>query len=196
MSAQSVITGYLRDIAHKDGTFLPFSAKDVSEKLAIDVGKVHSTVYNLTSRGFAEVERDGRNITGIRFTDKEPGSRSPSRPKAEGQTFATRTFVQTIRTPELDLYMQAKKEAAALSEKYSSYVNVTFEEDALAEEAIKLQRTAAEQGMAITDLREQLRAAKNELAMVRSEAEALRSKRNAKMVAEASEAGALAVHSS
>lgn len=107
--------------------------------------KVSKLMWSLEHTGRIKLIREGRSIVGVEEVLRaigQQGRRSES-PRAAKREGATEPHVRSTRTPLLDRYEQAKRRAEAFSADDSEFFEVTFRENPVAEEGLKLRDALA-----------------------------------------------------
>lgn len=107
-------------------------------------GKISKLLWSLEHTGRIKLIRDGRSIVGIddvlRYETEKPG------PRTNGVRRARKTddqAIRNVRTPNLSRYQDAKDKANSLTAD-DEWIEVTFRENPLAEEGLRLREQLAQ----------------------------------------------------
>lgn len=122
------------------------SSREIAAVLGTSPERASKLLWSLENNGRLTLIRVGWSITGVESVDRVDTAngqrhiRSPRRDQVRERTeHATSTTRLVVPTPRLERYAAAKHKASELAK--DEYFNVTFHEDEIAEEALRL-RTA------------------------------------------------------
>lgn len=140
MSLSSSVMEYITK--QPEDAWASLNPQIVAEGTGEDAGKVSKAMWSLEHTGRIRLRRDGRSITGVDTVIRAEAAQgrqsdSPRTRRARGE--APALSPRAVRTPHLDAYLRAKTRAASMVDgDEAQYIEVTFRENALAEEALKL----------------------------------------------------------
>lgn len=144
MSISSQIMEYL--MAMPKDQLRTQDSQSIGKAVGTSADRASKLLYSLERTGRISLIRSGRSITGvdevIRPTGK-PGVRVNRPAGSTDKRTTAPSGPRVVRTPMLDKYDHAKHRAEELSSVSDEYFEVTFHENPIAEEALRLREALA-----------------------------------------------------
>lgn len=136
-NASGAIMEYLaRQPKERLRTLLP---SEIAQATGVGMDRISKLLWSLEHTGRIALLRDGRAVIGISEILRPEGRQGKRVPRPFGEPPKPREAPASVKTPLLDAYIVDKEQAEHFAKQtYSGRLRIDFQEDPLAEEAIKL----------------------------------------------------------
>lgn len=136
-NASGAIMDYLARVSpERLRTLLP---SEIAQATGVGMDRISKLLWSLEHTGRISLLRDGRAVVGVREITRLEGRQGRKVQRAPGEPPKPREAPASVKTPLLDGYIADKEQAEQFAtQSYSGRLQIKFQEDPLAEEAIKL----------------------------------------------------------